>query len=210
MNQPQKSLRSGSKGNDEQGSGSPVGGGGIETQSPKRKDGEVSGRGQRRWPRLGEPQTWQGRAVPESGPHHLVGRRVLVGLVQVTLASLRLHRPPAFRPECDVGHVVRGEHQQVQRVASASRSSPEGQKLTGLKASWLPWGIRAGHWPSRNVVVRITGDPLRAGWDPLQTQNHREPAGGSQGQKSESPSWGPPVPGTPCCRPPCPRPLSAR
>ena len=53
-----------------------------------------------------------------SGPHHLVGRRVLVGLVQVTLAVMRLHQAPQLSVQRDVGHVVRGEHQQVQRVLS--------------------------------------------------------------------------------------------
>lgn len=72
--------------------------------------------------RVGGSQTmgwgWGGRGsragVPS--PHHLVGSGVLVGLVQVALAVVWLHQAPQFSVQCDVGHIVRCEHQQVQCV----------------------------------------------------------------------------------------------
>lgn len=50
-----------------------------------------------------------GQRSPPSA-HHLVGRSVLVGFVQVTLAIVGLDQATQFSVQCDVGHIVRCEH----------------------------------------------------------------------------------------------------
>lgn len=79
----------------------------MEVQRKVAKAGEAS---DHRW------GGGSGAGVP--GPHHLVGGSVLVGLIQVALAVVRLHQAPQLSVQRDVGHVVRREHQQVQRVLS--------------------------------------------------------------------------------------------
>lgn len=61
--------------------------------------------------------------LPKQGKRwivHLVGRSVLIGFIQVTLAIVWLDQATQFSIQRDVGHVVRREHQQVQGIFSPS------------------------------------------------------------------------------------------
>lgn len=80
-----------------------------------------------------------GQRSPPSA-HHLVGRSVLVGFVQVTLAIVGLDQATQFSVQCDVGHIVRCEHQQVQCVFSPSDLL--------LKDRRRGWGGRKWRWYS--------------------------------------------------------------
>ena len=46
--------------------------------------------------------------------YHLSGSAVLVVLVQVTLSVVGVDQPPQLSVQGQVGHVVRGKHQQVE------------------------------------------------------------------------------------------------
>lgn len=48
--------------------------------------------------------------------HQLAGRAVLIGFIQVALAIVGLHQLPQLPIQGYVGHVVRGEDQQVRRL----------------------------------------------------------------------------------------------
>lgn len=52
----------------------------------------------------------------QTASHHPVRCSVLVGIAQVALAIVWLHEAPQLPIQRDVGHVVRGEHQQVQGI----------------------------------------------------------------------------------------------
>lgn len=51
-----------------------------------------------------------------SSPHHLIRCGVLVGIVQVALAIMWLYQAPQLPIQRNVWHIIRGEHQQVQRI----------------------------------------------------------------------------------------------
>ena len=59
--------------------------------------------------------TGRGKKSPPN-PHHLVGRGVFIGFIQVTLAIVWLSQAAQFSIQRDVGHVICCEHQQVQSI----------------------------------------------------------------------------------------------
>lgn len=112
------------------------------------------------WP--GDPGQGHGRRWDPS-PHHLVGRSVLVGLIQVALAIVWLHQAPQFSVQCNVGHVVRCEDQQVQGILSPADLLLRNRGRMGAKSLWaLPtpsWSFRQGTGPSPGDMVSVGGTP---------------------------------------------------
>lgn len=84
----------------------------------------------------GPEEEFTTRRALGSRPHHLVGCSVLVGFVQVALAIVRLHQAPQFSVECDVGHVIRCEDQQVQGILPPANLLLRDRGLMGAKPSW--------------------------------------------------------------------------
>lgn len=115
--------------------------------------------------------------------HQLAGRAVLVGFIQVALAIVGLHQPPQLPIQGYVGHIIRGEDQQVRCLLTPAdlllgKANPVRQQPAPAKPMLHPspctWS-QPHAWPAADPLALIRRVPRSCPPSPGTKTKYQEP-----------------------------------